>query len=121
LHQVKRAGLFLFGELQLGFGLIDLRPGLVNLLALAVNLCVDIVDIGLCNRNLRLCLIDRDLVVAIIDAGEQIPDANMLVVRNGNCDDIAADFWRNRKAACGDERVVRGRPPWCSSSTTSPL
>ena len=60
LDQILGACLFLLRELQLCLGLIYLRPGLFDLLSLAVDLRLDIVDIGLRHRHLRLGLVDRD-------------------------------------------------------------
>jgi hypothetical protein len=102
----------LLGEFELRLGLVDLRLGLINLLMLTVDLRLDVADVGLRHSDLRLRLrlrlIDRVAIVAVVDKREQIAGLDVLVVRDRNLGDIAADLRRNRKAARGDERIVSG-------------
>ena len=106
--QILGALLLLLREFQLRFGLIDLRLGLIDLLALTVDLRLHVSDIGPRHLDLCLGLIDRDLVVAIVDLGEQIAGFDMLVVGDRNVGDVASDLRGHRKAARGNERIVRG-------------
>jgi len=62
----------LLSELQLRLGLLLLRFGLVDLLSLTVELRLDVGNVGVRHRHLRLRLVDRDPVVPIVDAGEHI-------------------------------------------------
>ncbi len=107
LDQVAGTGLLLLSEVELGLGLVDLRLGLRDLLLLALDLGLDIVDIGLPDRHLCLGLVDGDLVVALIDAGEEVAGIDVLVIGHGHVGDIATDLGRDREAACCDEGVVR--------------
>ena len=88
------------------FGLFELRLGLIDLRLLAINLCRNIGDVGFRNRHLRLRLVDRDPVVPVVDAGEQITRVDVLIVGDGNRSDITADFCRDREAARGHECIV---------------
>jgi hypothetical protein len=93
-------------ELQLCFGLLLLRFRLVDLFSLAVELRLDIGDVGLGHCHLGLRLIDRDPVVPIVDAGAHITCIDVLIVGHGNRGYIPADFWRDRKTAGCDKRIV---------------
>ena len=79
---------------------------MIDLCLLAVDLRVDIDDVSLRNRDLRLRLIDGDPVVAIVNAGQQIACIDMLVIGDGHRGNIAAHFRRDRKAARSYERIV---------------
>jgi hypothetical protein len=112
VDQILGTVLLLLGEFELRLGLVDLRLGLINLLMLTVDLRLDVADVGLRHSDLRLRLrlrlIDRVAIVAVVDKREQIARLDVLVVRDRNLSDIAADLRRDRKAARGDERIVSG-------------
>jgi len=96
----------LLSELQLRLGLLHLCLRLIDLRLLAVDLRFDIGVVGLGNSHLRLGLIDRDPVITIVDPCEQIACIDVLIVGDGNRDDITADSRRDREAPSGHERIV---------------
>jgi hypothetical protein len=70
-------------EHELRLGLLDLRLGLLDLLLLAVDLGVDVADVGFGDGYLRLGLINRIQVVAIVDLRDQVAGFDMLVSVTG--------------------------------------
>jgi hypothetical protein len=92
--------------LQLRLCLFELRAGLLDLGLLAVDLRRDIGHVGQCNGHLRLGLIDRDLVVAIVNPGEQVTCVDVLVIGHGYFGHVAAHLRRDRETAGRDESVV---------------
>ena len=104
--KVPRPALLLLREPQLRLRLIELRFRLIDLFVLAANLRLDVADVGLRNGNLRLRLIDRDLVVAVVDPRQQIARIDMLIVGDRHIGDIAANLRRDRKTPGCDEGVV---------------
>jgi hypothetical protein len=105
-HQVARARLLLLRELQLRLGLVELRLRLLDLFLLAVDLRLDVADVGLRHGNLRLRLIDRDLVVTVVDPRQKFAGVDVLVVGDRDGGDIAANLRRNPKAPGRDEGVI---------------
>ena len=104
--KVPRPALLLLREPQLRLRLIELRFRLIDLFVLAANLRLDVADVGLRNGNLRLRLIDRDLVVAVVDPRQQIARIDMLIIGDRHIGDIAANLRRDRKTPGRDEGVV---------------
>jgi hypothetical protein len=91
----------------LRLGLVDLGLRLLDLLALAVGLGLNVIDIRLRDGGLCLGLIDRNPVVAVVDPRQRLAGIDVLIVGDGDIGDIAADFRRDGEAARGNEGVIR--------------
>ena len=70
--QVPGIGRLLLREHQRRLGLLDLRIGSLDLRFLHRDLRVDVVDVGLRRRDLRVRLLERDAIVAVVDAGDHL-------------------------------------------------
>ena len=70
------------------------------------SLGIDILDAGLRGRNLRLRLLERDAIIAVIDTGNHFARSDMLVVGDGNGGDVTGNLWRERRLPRGDEGIV---------------
>ena len=70
------------------FGRVDQRVLRFNRAHLAV-------DQGLRREHVRLGLVERHFVVAVVDAGEDLPGFDGLVVLNQNLDEVARDLRRD--------------------------
>ncbi len=100
LLQVLVARRLLLREHQRRLRLIHLRLVGADLRLLHVELRVDVLDAGLRGRDLRLRLLERDAIVAVVDAGDHVAGGDMLVVgdRDGG-DDSRTLSGRARTAA----------------------
>jgi hypothetical protein len=57
-------------------------------------------------RQLRLGLIERDPVIAIVDAGDDVAGGDVLIVGYRHGSDVARNLWRHGERTRRDERVV---------------
>ena len=105
-HVVTRRLLLREGEC--GLGLIELRPRGVDLRLLHGDPGVDIGDAGLGHRDFRIRLGERDPVIAVVDAGDDLAFRDMLVVGDEHLGDIARNLRGDADRTRGDEGVVGG-------------
>jgi hypothetical protein len=82
-------GSLLLCESQASLRLLHLRVALGHLGLLDGGLCIDVLDAGLRGRHLRLRLLQRDAVVAIVDAGDHVAGGDMLIVGDRDGCDVA--------------------------------
>ena len=82
------ARVLLLREDQRRLRLIDLRLIGSDLRLLDLELRADVFDSGLRGRHLRLRLIERDAVIAVVDAGDHVAGGDMLVVSDRNGGDV---------------------------------
>ena len=85
--------------LQLGMAGVDLR-------LLDVELRVDVFDAGLGCRDLRIGLLERYAVIAVVDAGDHVAVGNVLVVGDRELRDVTRHFRGDGDLPGGDEGVV---------------
>jgi len=71
-----------------------------------LQLRVDVLDAGLRGRHLRLGLIERDAVIAVVNARNHVAGGDMLVIGDGNGRDVAGDLGGERGLAGRDEGIV---------------
>ena len=100
------ASRLLLCEHQRRLRLIDLSLACIDLRMLHGDLGVDVLDGGLRGVHLRLRLVQRDAVIAVIDAGDHAACGDVLVVGDGNLSDVARHFGRDGNLARRDEGVV---------------
>jgi len=86
--------LFLRDRVPLGKELI---PG-------KIGLCL--FENGLIVRQLRLRLIERDTIIAVVNAHDHVAAGDMLIVGDGHGGDVARNLWRDRKLPRRDEGIV---------------
>ena len=97
----------LLREHEAGLRLLDLRLVLRDDGPLRRYLRVHVVDIGLRRRHLRLRLLERGAIVAIVDAGDHLAGDDMLIVGDRDLGDVTRHLRSDRKLPRGDEGVVR--------------
>ena len=96
----------LLREHQCRLRLIHLRLVGADLCLLHLQLRVDVLDAGLRGRDLCLRLIERDAVIAVVDAGDHVAGGDVLVVGDRDGGDIAGHLWGERSLPRRDEGVV---------------
>ena len=96
----------LLREHQRRLRLVHLRLVGADLRLLHLELRVDVLDAGLRRRHLRLGLIERDAVVAVVDAGDHVAGGDVLVIGDGDGGDVAGHLGSERGLARRDEGVV---------------
>ena len=104
--QVLEALRLLLCEHQCRLRLIHLRLVGADLCLLHVELRIDILDVGLRRRDLRLRLLERRAKVTVIDTGDHVAGFDMLVVGDGDGRDVARDFRCDRKLPRRDEGII---------------
>lgn len=77
-----------------------------DLCLLYVELRVDVPDAGLSARHLRLRLIERDPIVALVDLRDHIAGVDVLVVGYGHRRDVSRHLRRNSELPRRNEGVV---------------
>jgi hypothetical protein len=78
----------------------------VDLRLLDRDLRVNVLDIGLRGRNLRLGLREGDAIIALVDAREHVAGGEVLVVRHRHRRDVARHLRRHRERARRDEGII---------------
>ena len=58
--------------------------------------------------DLRLRPLERDAIVAVIDAGDHVVSGDMLVVSDGDGGEVVRHFRGKRGLPCRDKGIVRG-------------
>ena len=106
LLEVLVALRLLLREHQRRLRLVHLRLVGVDLRLLHVELRIDVLDAGLRGRDLRLRLVERGAIIAVVDPGDHVAGVDMLVVGDGNGGDVAGHFRRQRGLPRGDEGIV---------------
>ena len=86
-------------KFQVRLRLVHLRLVGVDLRLLHVHLRVSVADGGLGGGDLRLGLLERGAIIAIVDAGDHLAGDDMLIVGDRNRGDIARHMRLNRKIA----------------------
>jgi hypothetical protein len=89
LPQVLVTGRLLFRKHQRRLDLIHIRLVGPDLCLLHLELRIDVLDAGLCGRNLRLRLLQGGPIVALIDVGDHIAGGHVLIVGDGDGGDVA--------------------------------
>jgi len=90
------AGVLLFRKSEIGLGRSDICVCLIYRGLLLRNLRVETADIGFSRRHVRLCLVDRRLIVARIDPQRHLARLDPLVIGHQQLGDVAGDLWDNR-------------------------
>ena len=72
------------------------------------KLRIEIGDVGLGLRDLRLCLIELSLEVAIVEPHQHGAGLDELIVRHRNVDDGGADLRADLHRSGVDKRVIGG-------------
>jgi hypothetical protein len=106
LREVGESRGLLLREHQGGVGLIQLRLGGSDLRALHFAARQRAFDARLGLRNLRIRLIERRFVVAVVQRGDHLAGDDVLVVCDGNRFHVASHLRSQRRLARGDEGVV---------------
>jgi hypothetical protein len=108
LRQILVARVLLLREHQRRLRLIHLRLVGADLRLLHLELRVDVLDAGLRRRHLSLGLIERDAVIAVVDAGDHVAGGDVFVIGDGDRGDVAGHLGSERGLPCRDEGVVGG-------------
>lgn len=106
-HQFLCSRCLLLRKLKLRLSLFELRLRLIYLRTLGIDLRLIIGNVGLGDRDLRVSLLNGDLVIAVINPRQQIARVDMLIVRYGNIDHIAADFRCQGETSGCYKRIIR--------------
>ncbi|MGY4378778.1 hypothetical protein ACVWZ3_006417 [Bradyrhizobium sp. i1.3.6] len=96
------------GALEARLGRDELRLGLCNLAVERCNLAADAIDGGLLGRDPGRGGIDRDLVVAVIDAEDDVAGAHGRVVAGEDRRDVAGNARAQHGVVGADIGVVGG-------------
>jgi hypothetical protein len=67
---------------------------------------VNVLNVGLCRRDLRIGLGERRAIIAFVDARNHVAGFDMLVVGDRDRGEIARHLWGNRRLPCRDEGIV---------------
>ena len=106
LGQMLVSHRLLLREHQCRLRLIHLRLVGADLCLLHLELRVDVLDAGLRGRDLRLGLLERDAIIAVVDAGDHVASGDVLVVGDRDGGDIAGHLWGERSLPRRDEGIV---------------
>ena len=106
LGQVLVARRLLLREGQRRLRLLHLRLARADLRLLHRDLGVDVLDVGGCGGDLRFRLLERDAVIAVVDARDHVACDDVLVVGDRHRGDVARHLRRDRELARLDEGVV---------------
>ena len=107
--EFERGALFVGdGALRLGVGRGDLRGGLVDRRVLGLDLPADAGDRRVLGGDLGLGGVDREAVVAVVDARQQVAGVDLLVVGHRDFDDVAGDLGGDDRRVGADIGVVGG-------------
>ena len=115
LHQLQRAvvvgqgaHLIRLGGGKLALGCQQLRLGLADGGVLRIRLARKAGDSGVLRGDFARCGIDGQLIIAIIDAGEQVSSLDKGIFGGGHGGDIARDFCRQYRDIRLHIGIVRG-------------
>ena len=106
LHQPVVAGLFLLGELQIGFGGGDICRFLFHDRMLQGDLGVEIEHRGFRRRDIGTGLVQRRAEIALVDPGQHLSGLHRLVVVNQHFRDIAGHLRRDDRGVGLDVGVI---------------
>ena len=105
--EFERGALFVGdGAFRLGVGRGDLGRGLVDRRVLRLDLPAEAGDRRVLGGDLGFGGVDREAVVAVVDARQQVAGANLLVFGDRDFDDVAGDLGGDDRGVGADIGVV---------------
>jgi len=106
--QILVTGIVLLGKGQRRFVDRDRAGCLCYHRLLAIDGCVEVVNLGLCGGHIGPRPRNRHDIISVVDLGEHLPSLDRLVVAHEHFAQVAADLWCDDRGVGPHIGVVRG-------------